>query len=177
MKAVFRSGQERQPFARYIVAFPAGATIYSEGEIGTEMFTIQSGTVEIVKSLAGEARVLATMEKGDFFGEMSLLEDLPRATTARARTDVELVRINGAMFNAMLRTNTEIAVRMMRKLSRRLSDVTAMLEAALGRRVAETERPAPRQAPQPPRQAPPPAPVWGAPSRRPGGPGRSPASP
>lgn len=144
MKAVFHAGVERNPFARYLVSFPAGATIYSEGEIGTEMFTIQSGTVEIVKSLAGETRLLATLEKGDFFGEMSILEDSPRFHTARAKTPVELVRINGAMFDAMLKSNTEIAIRMMRKLSRRLGEVTRMLEDALGRRVEEAERPGPR---------------------------------
>jgi len=147
MKAVFKSGTGggRNPFERYIVTHPMGDIIFSEGEIGTEMYIIQSGTVELFKSIAGETRVLATLEKGDFFGEMSVLEDLPRTASARARTDVELVRINGAMFDTMLKSNTEIAIRMMRKLSRRLRDVSAMLEEALGRRVAEEERPPTRK--------------------------------
>jgi hypothetical protein len=147
MKAVFKSGTGggRNPFERYIVTHPMGDIIFSEGEIGTEMYIIQSGTVELFKSIAGETRVLATLEKGDFFGEMSVLEDLPRTASARSRTDVELVRINGAMFDTMLKSNTEIAIRMMRKLSRRLRDVSAMLEEALGRRVAEEERPPARK--------------------------------
>ena len=73
---------------------------------------------------------------------MSVLEDVPRSASARAKTDVELVRINGATFDAMLKSNTEIAVRMMRKLSRRLREVTAMLEEAVGRRSTEEEKPA-----------------------------------
>ena len=146
MKAVFHAGTDRGPFARYIVEFPAGATIYSEGEIGTEMFTIQSGTVEIVKTIGGETRILSTLEKGDFFGEMSILEGVPRLATARAKTPVELVRINGAMFDAMLKSNTEIAIRMLRKLSRRLNAVTGMLEEALGRQVEEVPRPISRSA-------------------------------
>ena len=146
MKAVFHAGTDRSPFARYIVGFPAGATIFAEGEIGTEMFTIQSGTVEIVKTIGGEARVLSTLEKGDFFGEMSILEGVPRPATARAKTSVELVRINGAMFDAMLKSNTEIAVRMLRKLSRRLNAVTGMLEQALGRQVEDVQRPVSRPA-------------------------------
>ena len=113
-----------------------GDIIFSEGDIGTDMYIIQSGTVELLKAIGGETRVLSTLEKGDFFGEMSVLEDVPRTASARAKTDVELVRINGATFDAMLKSNTEIAVRMMRKLSRRLREVTAMLEEALGRRVA-----------------------------------------
>ncbi len=126
-----------------------GEIIFSEGDIGTEMYIVQSGTVELLKAIGGETRVLSTLEKGDFFGEMSVLEDVPRTASARAKTDVELVRINGATFDAMLKSNTEIAVRMMRKLSRRLREVTAMLEEALGRRVAEEEKPVQQHVPRP----------------------------
>ena len=148
MKAVFKSGTAaggKNPFERYIVSHPMGDIIFSEGEIGTEMYIIQSGVVELFKTIAGESRVLATLEKGDFFGEMSVLEDLPRSASARAKSDVEVVRINGAMFDTMLRSNTEIAIRMMRKLSRRVRDVSTMLEDALGRRVPEEERPPTRK--------------------------------
>jgi CRP-like cAMP-binding protein len=150
MKAVFKAGQGggKSPFDRFVVTHPMGDIIFSDGEIGNEMFIIQSGTVEILKQIGGETRVLATLEKGDFFGEMSVLEDLPRIASARAKTDVELVRINGATFDTMIKSNTEIAVRMMRKLSRRLREVTGMLEDAIGRRVPEIEsRPAPPPAP------------------------------
>ena len=140
MKAVFKSGTGgKSPFERFLVTHPMGDIIFSEGEIGNEMYIIQTGTVELVKTIGKETRVLATLEKGDFFGEMSVLEDLPRTASARAKTDVELVRINGATFDSMLKGNTEIAVRMMRKLSRRLREVTQLLEDALGHEVAEEE--------------------------------------
>lgn len=153
MKAVFKSGPAggKNPFERYIVTHPMGEIIFSDGEIGNEMYIIQSGVVEIIKTIAGETRVLSTLEKGDFFGEMSVLEDVPRIASARAKTDVELVKINGAMFDTMLKSNTEIAVRMMRKLSRRLREVTAMLEDSAGRQAHEEE--APRRRPAPPRDA------------------------
>ena len=150
MKAAFKSGGARNPFERYVVSHPMGDIIFSEGDIGTEMYIIQSGTVELLKSIGGETRTLATLEKGDFFGEMSVLEDAPRTASARAKTDVEVVRINGPMFDTMLKSNAEIAVRMMRKLSHRLREVTEMLEQALGRQVAEEERPI-RPKPSPPR--------------------------
>ena len=89
MKAVFKSsgmGGGRNPFERYVATHPMGDIIFSEGEIGTEMFIIQSGVVELFTSIAGDMRVLATLEKGDFFGEMSVLEDLPRTASARAKT-------------------------------------------------------------------------------------------
>jgi CRP-like cAMP-binding protein len=147
VKAVFRTGPgtPRSPFERYLVTHPMGDIIFSEGEIGTEMYIIQSGTVELLKEIGGETRVLSTLEKGDFFGEMSVLEDLPRTASARAKTDVELVRINGATFDAMLKSNTEIAVRMLRKLSRRIREMTDMLEQAIGHSVPEVQKPvAPR---------------------------------
>ena len=161
MKAVFKSGPGggKNPFERYLETHPMGEIIFSEGDIGTEMYIIQSGTVELLKSIGGETRVLATLEKGDFFGEMSVLEDAPRNASARAKTDVEVVRINGALFDTMLKNNTEIAIRMMRKLSRRLRESTTQLEQALGRRPAPavpsaapaaeakpTRRPAPPEA-------------------------------
>jgi CRP-like cAMP-binding protein len=153
VKAVFKSGQGqgpgggggKNPLEKFLVAHPMGEIIFSEGDIGTEMYIVQTGTVELLKAIGGETKVLATLEKGDFFGEMSVLEDVPRTASARAKTDVELVKINGATFDAMLKSNTEIAVRMMRKLSRRLREVTAMLEESLGRRVAEEEKPAQRR--------------------------------
>jgi len=153
MKAVFKSGAGgKSPFERFLVNHPMGDIIFSEGEIGNEMFIIQAGTVELIKSIGKETRVLATLEKGDFFGEMSVLEDLPRTASARAKTDVELVRINGTTFDTMLKGNAEIAVRMMRKLSRRLRDVTAMLEESFGRVVPEEEeRPAVKRS-VPPRE-------------------------
>lgn len=150
MKAVFKSGPGggRNAFERYVAAHPMGEIIFSEGDIGTEMFIIQSGTVELFKASGGEVRVLGTLKKGDFFGEMSVLEDIPRTASARAKTDVEVVRINGAIFDAMLKSNTEIAVRMMRKLSRRLRQVTLELEEALGGRPAAAGPPDARPAPR-----------------------------
>ena len=130
MKVVVKSGTP-SGFADYLMKMPAGKAIFNEGEVGTEMYVIQSGSVEIFKkNRKGEEKILATLEKGDFFGEMSILEDVPRTASARAKTDCELVRINQTTFDEMLRHNAEIAVRMLRKLSRRLRENTGMRSAA-----------------------------------------------
>lgn len=109
----------RAPLAKYVVTYPAGAKIYGEGEIGTEMYAIRSGEVEITKTVAGETCVLCVVPRGEFFGEVSLLEDDPREAGARARTEAVLIRINSAVLETMLKRSPEIAVRMMRTLSRR----------------------------------------------------------
>jgi CRP-like cAMP-binding protein len=120
-------------FEDYIARVPAGQIIFDEGDVGTEMYVIQSGTVEIFKRTKKEGeRCLASLEKGDFFGEMSILEDVPRTASARARTECELVKISHSTFDEMLRHNGEIAVRMLRKLSRRLRETTKLLEQSAG---------------------------------------------
>ncbi|HEX2164817.1 MAG TPA: cyclic nucleotide-binding domain-containing protein [Thermoanaerobaculia bacterium] len=116
---------------------PAGDYVFREGDLGTEMFIVHEGQIEISKRIGGEDKQLAVLEKGDFFGEMSLLEELPRAASARAVTDAKLVEINGSTFDRMLRNNPEIAVRMMRKLSRRLRQTDELLQQTLG--TTETE--------------------------------------
>ena len=131
-KAVFKTTAKRPPPPNVTVAAEPEEFIFREGELGTEMFIVHEGRVEILKELQGEQRQLAVLEKGDFFGEMSLLEDLPRTASARALTACSLLRINGATFDQMLRANPEIAVRMMRKLSRRLRETDQLLKQALG---------------------------------------------
>jgi hypothetical protein len=100
------------------------------------MYIIHEGKVEILNRLGAEDRVLAVLEKGDFFGEMSVLEDLPRAATARALTYARLLQINGSTFDQMLQSNPEIAVRMMRKLSRRLRETDELLKTSFGSRMS-----------------------------------------
>ncbi|MGE5234533.1 MAG: cyclic nucleotide-binding domain-containing protein [Acidobacteriota bacterium] len=131
-KPVFKTGGKR-PQSSYTTEFKGGEFVFREGDLGTDMYIVQEGRVEILqKARDGSEKVLATLEKGDFFGEMSVLEDLPRTASARAAGDAKLLQINGATFDQMLRGNPEIAVRMMRKLSRRLRETDRVLREALG---------------------------------------------
>jgi CRP-like cAMP-binding protein len=120
------------PLAKYVVTYPAGSRIYSEGEIGTEMYAICSGEVEITRTVGGETRVLGVVPRGGFFGEASLLEDAPREAGARALTEAVLIRINGAVLETMLKRSPEIAIRMMRALLRRAREAEG--ERTSGRR-------------------------------------------
>jgi CRP-like cAMP-binding protein len=117
--------------------FPKDRVIFAEGDLGLIMYVIESGEVEIRKRIGnGRDQVLACLGKGDFFGEMCMLEDdSPRSATAVAKTDVDAVAIDQAAFTFMLRHNPEIAIRMMRKLVVRLRQTTQLLEEALGRKV------------------------------------------
>ncbi|HUP63174.1 MAG TPA: cyclic nucleotide-binding domain-containing protein [Thermoanaerobaculia bacterium] len=136
MKAVFKTtGGSKDPVKDSQIAFSAGERIFSQGDLGTEMFIIQEGAVEIVKHIGSESHTLSHLEKGDFFGEMALLEAMPRTADAVALTDVRVVAINGSRFDEMLRKNPEVAVRIIRKYSKRLREANTLLEKLVGREV------------------------------------------
>lgn len=115
------------------VQHAAGDFIFNEGEEGSVMYIIESGTVEILRRARGN-KPLAELESGDFFGEMAILEDQPRFAAARAKTAVRLLRIERAQFADLVQKNFEIAVRIMRKLAARIrrgENQTQMLMAEL----------------------------------------------
>ncbi len=119
------------PFKDYIVKLRAGDLVFKVGDPGTEMYIVQSGSVEVFTEGPKGPTVLAVMEKGDFFGEMALLDGAPHMASARAVEDVELIEINSTLFDRMIKANTEIAVRMLRKLSIRLREADKALAGAL----------------------------------------------
>jgi CRP-like cAMP-binding protein len=118
----------KDPFKDFVVRHKKGATIYKEGDLGTEMYVVQSGAVRIYREIGGTKQELAIMEKGDFFGEIAVLEGLPRTASAEVVDDGELIEINSTTFDKMIRGNIEIAVRMLRKLSNRLHEANRKIE-------------------------------------------------
>jgi hypothetical protein len=115
--------------------FPAGTVIFREGEFGAEMYIIQGGQVMISRHLAGKDVELAVLEKGDFFGEMALLDEFPeRSATATAVSAVEALQLKSNDLDTLLRRKPEIAVRMMMKLADRLREANRQFEEAVGKR-------------------------------------------
>jgi CRP-like cAMP-binding protein len=130
-KPVFRATRSKA-VAQCIIEVSAEEIVFHEGDLGGDMFIVQDGQIAIQKEFKGEEQQLAILSRGDFFGEMSILEDTPRTASARALSGCRLLQINGATFDQMLRKNPEIAVRMMRKLSSRLRETDHLLREALG---------------------------------------------
>jgi CRP-like cAMP-binding protein len=130
------------PFQNFMVRYGAGERIFTDGDLGTTMYIVQSGKVRLFRVVDGGKRVHGMMEKGDFFGEMSILEGLPRTMSAEAVEDSELIEINSMTFDKMIKGNIEIAIRMLRKLSIRLREAERRIEGlqADGRTTA-TARP------------------------------------
>ncbi|MEE4272395.1 MAG: cyclic nucleotide-binding domain-containing protein [Thermoanaerobaculales bacterium] len=117
-------------------SFAEGKVIFAEGDLGLAMYVIEKGEVEIRKRLGNEERILARLGKGDFFGEMCMLEDdVPRSATAIALSEVEAVSIDRSAFTFILKHNPEITIRIMRKLVRRLRQTTQLFEEAVGHEI------------------------------------------
>jgi CRP/FNR family transcriptional regulator, cyclic AMP receptor protein len=113
-------------------AYEDGQIICREGETSEEMFVIQSGKVRIVKEKDGVQVQLAVLEKADFFGEMSLLEGLPRDATAIAiGTTHVLVMSSGALL-VRLRRDPTFAFELLRRLSGRVRALNARLLVPAG---------------------------------------------
>jgi CRP/FNR family cyclic AMP-dependent transcriptional regulator len=119
---------QAQLFSRFGKVIPANTVLFHEGDVGEEMFIIQSGRVKISKRIRGVEKTLATLEKGEFFGEMAILNDKPRSASAETLDSCEMLVIDRKTFDALIRGNVEIAVRFIKRLADRLREANDQME-------------------------------------------------
>jgi len=122
---------QAQLFSRYGKKIPPGTVLFQEGDRGEEMYIIQSGKIKISKRIRGVEKTLATLEKGEFFGEMAILNDKPRSASAEVAEESEVLVIDRKTFDTLLRSNVEIAIRFIKRLSDRLRETNDQLEALM----------------------------------------------
>lgn len=122
---------EEALFQRFGKEFKRGTPLFREGEPGKEMYVLQSGRVAISKKVRDVEKVLAVLGPGEFFGEMAIISNKPRNASATVEEDARLLVIDPKTFEMMIRGNSEIAVRMIKKLAERLSDADAQIESLL----------------------------------------------
>ncbi len=97
-----------------------GDTIFEENSIGKEMYIILTGNAKVIKKKDGVKTTLATLEEGDFFGEMSLFDNSPRSATVKALGDIKLLEINQKNFLKKISRDPSLAFRMLEKMSQRI---------------------------------------------------------
>jgi len=73
---------------------PAGTTIFREGDTGNKFYVIRSGKVDILIGEGEEEKYIRTLESGDFFGEIALLEEKPRTASIVTREDAEFYTLS-----------------------------------------------------------------------------------
>jgi CRP/FNR family cyclic AMP-dependent transcriptional regulator len=112
---------------------PAGTMLFREGDKGEKMYVIRSGKVNIWKQISDSEITLAVLGSGEFFGEMALLEGLPRSAGATVVEEALLIEVEQAAFETLVRKNGEIAVRLMRRLSSRLREADRQIQSLMSR--------------------------------------------
>ena len=99
-----------------------GEVIFVQGDIGRALFVLESGAVELTLAGPGNTSTpLYKLKPGDFFGEMALLESLPRTATATAAEKTHLHLLSKSKLDALLHAEPRIGVTIMRHLARLLS--------------------------------------------------------
>ena len=101
--------------------FEADAVLCKEGESGLGLSILMEGDVAV--SIGGEHR--RDMGPGSFFGEIALLDGGPRTATITAKTPVRVLSIPAWTFNATLESSPELAVKMLREVTRRVRETDA----------------------------------------------------
>jgi len=72
--------------------------LFREGEPGDEMYLIKSGKIKIIKKVGDDIKVLAVLSEGDFFGEMSVIDGVPRSATAVASGETHIITFDKTAF-------------------------------------------------------------------------------
>jgi CRP-like cAMP-binding protein len=117
-----------QLFQKYGRTFPAGSVLFREGDVTRDIFILQAGRVRITKKVRDIEKLLDVLsEPGEFFGEMSFINNRPRVATATVVEDTRVLVIEPAVFEKMLLSNTEIAFRFIKKLAGRLEEADAQI--------------------------------------------------
>ncbi len=108
-----------------------GDIIVEEGAESRVMYVVQSGNVKVVKKSGDSEVVLAVLNEGDMFGEMSLLDAKPRSATVKALGDARVLAIDHEMFLKRVRVDPALALRVLRQMGHRIRTLDTKLSTGL----------------------------------------------
>lgn len=114
---------EQEIFEKCGKSYNPGDTIFREGDMGNEMFIIQSGKVKITKQLKdGVEKTLVILGPGDFFGEMAVIDKDVRSANAVAIEAARLIALDEEVFEMHMQTNPKIVKKILKNLTSRLRE-------------------------------------------------------
>ena len=100
-----------------------GAILCRENAVEDRFYMILDGEAEVTKDINNsESRLLTTLAPGDFFGEMALIHNAPRAATVTAKSALTTLELDKAAFDKVIRQSTSIAMAMVSQISNRLRE-------------------------------------------------------
>lgn len=102
--------------------YKQGDIIFDEESMGNTMMIIYSGEVRVSQTPNPDTEeALIVLKKGDFFGEMAVLEDLPRSATTIAHTDANILEITREHFWKFIELDNNSGLKIVTKLARIIS--------------------------------------------------------
>ncbi len=105
-----------------MVTYPAGKTICKEGECGSEIFVLAEGKASVLARRTGEKRSkIGSISQGEIFGEMSIIEDLPRVADLVTDVDSKLVVIDRFELENLINKNCHLGKIVMQNMAKGLS--------------------------------------------------------
>ncbi|MFH1715248.1 MAG: cyclic nucleotide-binding domain-containing protein [Elusimicrobiota bacterium] len=112
--------------------YPANDLIFEEGKIGKALFFILSGNISILKKRTdNKEKEIAKLHAGDFFGEMALLEELPRSASVKTNEPTKVYLIYKSNFDELISSNPKIGIKIIlnivKILSSRLRNTSASI--------------------------------------------------
>ena len=81
--------------------FEAGEVVFYQGDLGNNVYIIESGQCEVLQETNGAQSVVATLSRGEYFGEMAVLSDASRNATIRARTPMDVLLVSKNDFDLL----------------------------------------------------------------------------
>jgi uncharacterized membrane protein len=114
----------------------AGAVLFRAGDEGDAMYLIEEGKIRIcVRAKDGHEVTLTELHRGDFFGEMALLDGKPRSADARVAENARLAVLSREHFLSFVRSNPNVALEMLTALANRLRHTDELLRHTATRNV------------------------------------------
>ncbi|MDH3450905.1 MAG: Crp/Fnr family transcriptional regulator [Gammaproteobacteria bacterium] len=115
---------------RVVRKYPRNATIINDGDTTNAIYIINRGKVKVCKtSESGKEVVIAVLDEGEHFGEMSLIDDKPRSASIVTKESCEFTIINKADFDRILMGNPKLAMSVMKGLCERLRAADRSIES------------------------------------------------
>ncbi|AFY47572.1 cAMP-binding protein [Nostoc sp. PCC 7524] len=108
--------------------YPAGRAVLMEDAWGNAVYFIVAGWVKVRRTCGEEAVALAILGRGDFFGEMAILDESPRSTDVIALSTVKLLSISRERFIQILFKDPQLHHRMLQLMVRRLRQINQRLQ-------------------------------------------------
>ncbi|MEO9336282.1 cyclic nucleotide-binding domain-containing protein [Mesorhizobium sp. SB112] len=107
---------------------PAGRRLFREDDEADSAYVVVSGTIKLFRERDGEHTAVALVQSGSIIGELALIADTKRLTSAEASRDAELLRINRKTFHRILEEYPDLAVSLLHRITEDLQSFIASIE-------------------------------------------------